>query len=327
MKKFFILFSFAIIILIAVINVYAQKKTEVFLKYSKQEGLMRIVLESEETFITKAQANIISNQIKIDFPDSFNLTPLKRPPFEIVQSNKTLTLNIKEKGEIKTFKLSSPSRIVFDINSPEIHPEKFSGFLSNSIVIDAGHGGYDFGIIFKEKNEKDISLDIAKELSNALTRKGKRVFLTRKVDQYLQLSERISFTNLKKPDIFISLHLSNSGKFAIYLPYLENKTGSETLNEYSLEMKQKKYLSRSKELAESLIKVLKEEFKEQIVLREMPLPLLNSIGAPAILIEFPSAQVTIYDQQRKTKIVNAIMKAFTVYGQSESSQEISSKGL
>ncbi len=44
MKKFFILFSFAIIILIAVINVYAQKKTEVFLKYSKQEGLMRIVL-------------------------------------------------------------------------------------------------------------------------------------------------------------------------------------------------------------------------------------------------------------------------------------------
>lgn len=322
MKKKFILFSFAIIIVIAGFNVYAQKKTEVFLKYSKQEGLMRIVLESEEPFITKAQINIVSSQIKIGFPDSFNLTQLKTPPFEVVQANNTLTLNIKEKGEIKTFKLSSPARIVFDIKSPEIHPEKTPGVLLNSFVIDAGHGGYDFGIIFKEKNEKDICLDIAKELSNYLIKKGKKVFLTRKVDQYLQISERISFTNFRKPDIFISLHISNSGKFAIYNPYLEDKASSETLSEYSLEMKQKKYLSKSKELAESLIKVFREEFKEQIVLREMPLPLLNSIGAPAILIELPYSEFIMYDQQRKTKIVNAIIKAFLVYGQTESSQKI-----
>ncbi len=327
MKKNFILFFFAIIIVIAGFNVHAQKKPQVFLKYSKQEGFMRIVIESEEPIITKAQTNIVSSQIKIDFPDSFSLTPLKTPPFEVTQANKTLTLNIKEKGEIKTFKLSSPARIVFDIKSTEIHPEKPSGILLNSFVIDAGHGGYDFGIIFKEKNEKDICLDIAKELSNYLIKKGKKVFLTRKVDQYLQLSERISFTNLRKPDIFISLHISNSGKFAVYTPYFEDKSGSETLSEYGLEMRQKKFLNKSKVLADNLIKVFKEEFKEQIVLREMPLPLLNSIGAPAVLIEFPSAQVTIYDQQRKTKIVNAIIKAFLAYGQIESSQENTNKGI
>ncbi|NWF97901.1 MAG: N-acetylmuramoyl-L-alanine amidase [Nitrospirae bacterium] len=327
MKKKIIFFSFVLIILIAGFNVYAQKKTEVFLKYSKQEGFMRIVLESEESFITKSQANIVSNQIKIDFPDSFSLTPLKTPPFEVVQANKTLTINIKEKAEIKTFKLSSPARIVFDIKSPDIHPEKTSGILLNSFVIDAGHGGYDFGIIFREKNEKDICLDIAKELSNYLVKKGKKVFLTRKVDQYLQISERISFTNIRKPDVFISLHISNSGKFAIYKPYLEDKAGSETLNKYSLEMKQKKYLSRSKELADSLINVFKEEFKEQIVLREMPLPLLNSIGAPAVMIEFPYSQFIMYDQQRKTKIVNALIKAFLVYGQTHTSLEYFNKGI
>lgn len=317
MKKGIFFLSIFIAIAIAVFNVYAQKNNKVFLKYSKQEGFMRIVIESEEPIITKAQANIAPNQIKIDFPDSFNLIPLKKLPFEIVQANNTLTINIKEKGGIKTFRLSSPARIVFDITSPEIHPEIPSGAFLNSFVIDAGHGGYDFGIIFNEKNEKDICLDIAKELSNYLIKKGKKVYLTRKVDQYLQISERINIANLRKPDIFISFHLSNSDKFAVYIPYFEDRTSSETLNEYSLEMKQRRFLNKSRILAESIIKVLKEEFKEQIVQREIPLPLLNSIGAPAMLIELPSAKTAMYDQQRKLKIVNVITKAFLIYGQAE----------
>ena len=53
--------------------VAAQKNPEVFLKYSKQEGAMRIVLEGEELVIGKTHAVVSASHIKIDFPEVFHL--------------------------------------------------------------------------------------------------------------------------------------------------------------------------------------------------------------------------------------------------------------
>ena len=108
-------------------------------------------------------------------------------------------INPREKGEIKSFRLSLPARIVFDVHSPDIHADKqASMILSNSFVIDAGHGGYEFGMTIKDVNEKDINLQIAQDLGTSLSRKGKKVFLTRRADQHMSLAERINFANQKK---------------------------------------------------------------------------------------------------------------------------------
>jgi len=114
---------FAISLLIAV-SLPAQKKTDVLLKFSKQEGIMRIVFEAEEQFINKIKVTTSPAQIKIDFPELSNLTAPKDLPFELVPSEKSLVINLKEKGEIKIFRLSAPARLVFDIQKKEMKPEK-----------------------------------------------------------------------------------------------------------------------------------------------------------------------------------------------------------
>jgi len=311
----------------------AHTMTGVLLKFSQQEGSMRIVLEAEESFIQKMKVTASASNIKIDFPEPFHLTSPKDLPFELIPTDRSLGINLKEKADIKFFRLSSPSRLVLDIRKPDtqaldsqkkaippekqaLSPEKQSApVLLKSFVIDAGHGGYDFGIAFGNVSEKDITLSLAKDLGALLVKKGRKVFLVRRVDQHISFADRISLVNQKNPDAFISLHFSVSRNFVVYAPKVEEQTSNETLDSYSVAVKQKKYVAKSKALSENIIKAIKEEFKEDVFHRDMPLPVLNSVGAPSVLIEFPSPQFVTYDQQMKTRIINVILNGIAAYGQ------------
>jgi N-acetylmuramoyl-L-alanine amidase len=322
-----VFFFIAVSLLIAV-SLSAQKKTEVLLKVSKQEGTLRIVFEAEEHCINRIKVTTLPVQIKIDFPDPFNLTAPKDLPFELVPTEKSLVINLKEKSEIRFFRLPSPSRLVFDIRGLDIQTKETSSekhpaspekqpvsIISRGFVIDAGHGGYDFGISYGDTSEKDICLNFAKDLSAALSKKGKKVFLIRRVDQYVSLADRINFVNQKSPDVFISFHSSQTQNITIFRSKLEEQSRLETFEPYSLSFKQKKFIAKSKALSDALGKALTDELKAIIVHREMPLPILNSVGAPAVLIELPSPGVVAYDQQMKTKLINSILNGLTAYGQ------------
>ncbi len=338
MKK--IVFLCVLGLLLAAVSIPAQNKVDVKLKFNKQDGLMRIVFEAEETFIQKIKVNISNTRIKLDFPEAFNLTSQKDLPFEIAPTDRSLVINITDESDMKFFRLIAPSRLVLDIRKKEIsagkqpgkkvetltekpgekQPEKpiekqTGSIIPKSFALDAGHGGYDFGITYGNVNEKDISLTLAKDLGAALARKGKKVFLLRKFDQFLPLMERINIVNQKSPDVFISLHASISRNFVLYGPRFEEQTSNETVALYRLSMKQKKYAGKSKTLSDGIEKAIKEEFKGDVFRREMPLPLLNSVGAPAVFIEIPSPRFVVYDQQMRTRLINAIMKGITFYGQ------------
>lgn len=74
------------------------------------------------------------------------------------------------------------------------------------VIIDPGHGGADSGVEGHEGGvEKTVSLDLAKKLEDALEDRY-RVFLTRKGDYEVSLSQRVSIANHRKGDLFISLH-------------------------------------------------------------------------------------------------------------------------
>lgn len=82
----------------------------------------------------------------------------------------------------------------------------------DKIIIDAGHGGKDYGAIgFKKTREKKIVLDIAKRLAK-LIRKEKifQVILTREKDVYVSLEERANIANSNNGDIYISIHANAS---------------------------------------------------------------------------------------------------------------------
>ena len=327
-------------LLLAAVSIPAQNKVDVKLKFNKQDGLMRIVFEAEETFVQRIKVSISTAQIKLDFPEAFTLMGQKELPFEMAATDRSLVIKITDESDMKFFRLTAPSRLVLDIRKKETatgkqpgkkvetpnekpvekQPEKPAekqavSIISKSFAIDAGHGGYDFGITYGKVNEKDISLTLAKDLGAAFARKGKKVFLLRKVDQFLPLMERINIVNQKSPDVFISLHASMSRNFVLYNPRLEEQTTNETIAPYLLSVKQKKFAGKSKALSEGIEKAIKEEFKGDVFRREMPLPLLNSIGAPAVFIEIPSPGFVVYDQQMRTKLVNAILQGITFYGQ------------
>jgi len=260
----------------------------------------------------------LSAQIKTEvIPGPFDLKAQESPPFETSSKGNQLLITLKKQGDIKTTRLSSPARLVFDIKSPETKASDTlpTLILSKVFVFDAGHGGYDFGITAGEVNEKDLSLRIAKELSETLSKKGKKVFLTRKADQYLPLLDRIKFTNQKKPDIFISLHASQSEHFVVYIAQFEEKGSDKMVDLFSLSSRQKRYVAKSRSLSECIGRAIREDFREEVIYREMPLPLLTSAEAPSVLIEYPSPRLVSYDQETKTKLINALLKGIAAYGQ------------
>ncbi len=77
-----------------------------------------------------------------------------------------------------------------------------------TIVIDAGHGGWDGGA--KGRNgtvEKEVTLAFAAELERILKRqKGYNILLTRSDDRFLRLDDRVEFARKNAADLFVSIH-------------------------------------------------------------------------------------------------------------------------
>ncbi len=84
------------------------------------------------------------------------------------------------------------------------------------VVIDPGHGGVDTGAVFQEKGktytEKEMTLQIARDLARELIIKGHNVILTRNEDRSVLLSDRTALANRLKADVFLSIHLNSSGE-------------------------------------------------------------------------------------------------------------------
>ncbi len=79
-----------------------------------------------------------------------------------------------------------------------------------TIVIDPGHGGRDPGTMWKSLKERNIVLQIAKEVARKLRTLGFRVLMTRTDNRrYVKLSSRTRFANKKGGDIFVSIHVNS----------------------------------------------------------------------------------------------------------------------
>lgn len=83
------------------------------------------------------------------------------------------------------------------------------------ILIDPGHGGKDPGAVKRgSSKEKDINLEVAKNLYNLLKReRGFEVKITRDKDVFVTLGNRAAMGNDFKADIFVSIH-ANAAKRA-----------------------------------------------------------------------------------------------------------------
>ncbi|SEV93032.1 N-acetylmuramoyl-L-alanine amidase [Chryseobacterium wanjuense] len=134
------------------------------------------------------------------------------------------------------------------------------------IIIDAGHGGNDMGANRNGIYEKNIVLNIGKEIQKFNQVQDKyEVILTRDNDTYSQLAERTDLINKLNPEMVISLHVNNSAK-----PESEQQ-GQEIYTQNT---------ESSKKLAEKISK----KFDVQKI-EEKNLHILRESKAPTVLVE------------------------------------------
>lgn len=92
------------------------------------------------------------------------------------------------------------------------HAAKSSGDSSPiTVVIDAGHGGYDRGGIPGQRvSEKDMTLDVARRLKSVLAASGYRIVMTRDSDVFVPLGTRTGIANSQRNAIFVSVHFNSA---------------------------------------------------------------------------------------------------------------------
>ncbi|WP_308301696.1 N-acetylmuramoyl-L-alanine amidase CwlD [Neobacillus cucumis] len=120
------------------------------------------------------------------------------------------------------------------------------------ILLDAGHGGPDGGAESGETLEKDIALEITKNVRDFLQQQGALVIMTREKDEDLadpdtrgysrrkveDLKKRLKMINHTDIDLFVSIHLNAipssrwSGAQTFYAPhYKENARAAKFIQE------------------------------------------------------------------------------------------------
>lgn len=84
------------------------------------------------------------------------------------------------------------------------------------VVIDAGHGGGDYGALGVATNEKNINLNVALKLGKLIDDKmdGVKVVYTRSTDRFISLQQRANIANKADGNLFISIHTNSVDKSA-----------------------------------------------------------------------------------------------------------------
>ena len=83
-----------------------------------------------------------------------------------------------------------------------------------TVVLDAGHGGFDKGARSSYGTEKEYALDVARKLRPLLQAKGFKVVMTREHDVFLPLELRANIANQTHDSIFVSLHFNATSNTA-----------------------------------------------------------------------------------------------------------------
>lgn len=188
--------------------------------------------------------------------------------------------------------------------------------LGPTIVINPAHGGTDNGARGQSGQvEKDVVLIFARMLRSEFERQGYRVVMTRNDDSNPSYEDRAAIANGYRDAIFISVHVSSTGKvgtaraysyqFATRIasastsvggdasPPITQTTGARASVLTPWDQAQQTFVEASHRLADVLQLQLAQKFggspavSTRVAVRE-----LRSVAAPAVAVEVSSVSVT-----------------------------------
>jgi N-acetylmuramoyl-L-alanine amidase len=174
-------------------------------------------------------------------------------------------------------------------------------FQRKTIVIDPGHGGYDFGARGPDGTfEKTVTMELGRILELELGNTYK-VTLTRTDDYWTDIHTRTSMANHLNADMFISIHTGGSflhqasGISLYYYKKISDTTlmlgqdssqgFKDTNSQTSWSDTQNRHQQTSKVLAEILLNRMNEPAQFKTEIQGVPLMVLEGADMPAVLIE------------------------------------------
>lgn len=140
-----------------------------------------------------------------------------------------------------------------------------------TVILDAGHGGSDFGATYQGRREKDDTLALTLAIGDLLAANGINVLYTRTTDIYETPAAKAAEGNASGADYFISIHRNSS-------PVPNQYTGIESLvyNRYGTAAAIARNINRSLEAI---------GFANQGVNERQNLAVLRRTNMPAVLVE------------------------------------------
>ncbi len=192
------------------------------------------------------------------------------------------------------------------------------------IMIDPGHGGKDPGGMANGLVEKDVNLRFAKILGRKLTEAGFTVLYTREKDVFIPLEERTAMANLKKADLFISIHCNAfptariSGLETYYLDLAksdesvrvaarENAVSTKKISDLQFiltDLMLSAKTKESRELAASVHETMVQNLRRHYTIKDLgvrsaPFYVLMGAHMPSILVEL--GYMTHPDEAKRLK--------------------------
>ncbi|MCD0469467.1 N-acetylmuramoyl-L-alanine amidase [Flavobacterium sp. JAS] len=169
------------------------------------------------------------------------------------------------------------------------------------IVIDAGHGGDDFGAVLGGLQEKKIVEAISKKIKDQNKNENLEIVLLRDGDHLMKLSERVSIINNLNPSLVISLHINASENF--------RRNGVE-----AYVFSKSKFYSESKTNAEILIDKVAGDYFSKGEVKDASFYILKNSNCPAMTLEVGylsnvNDRNYITSEKGQTEIADKILEA------------------
>lgn len=131
-------------------------------------------------------------------------------------------------GDIKDFVLRGPDRIVLDVSKGAPPAPVPPSGKPAVIVLDAGHGGRDTGIVTARGQEKSFTADLAVSVRKILQKDQRfKVILTRDRDSTLSLDERAAAANSAGAALFVSIHAAPGTAHAVLIYNSEDQPAAQ----------------------------------------------------------------------------------------------------
>ena len=362
-----------IFFLLGIGSVSADEKTMLYdFRYWTAPDHTRIVIDTQENafydIFTSKDYIILSVENAKVLSETFSHLFFQDKRIEraqIKRDHETLKLifHTKDLYSVKYFNLPPNQkykyhRLVIDLYDSKSSKSKTKVAIEKStpsdkiiILVDAGHGGEDYGAVGKNKTrEKDVNLAIAKKLVNTINKnKDLSATLTRNGDYYIPLTKRITIAQNQQATMFISIHADavestsakgasiytlsekgNNSKLAKQLEQSENSVdqfgGVETvidsdqflksiLTDFSRQDRENQSQKLASQVLEELSKIgpIHKKTPQKANFVVLKAPTIPSILVETAFISNPTQEKRLGNSKEQQKIADAIYKGVIDY--------------